>query len=150
MDQVCKDAQEFLTQIFNDFGFDLEVEASWEDNEGCNLDITGEDIPLVLSDNGELLDAFETLLFQVYGRGLERRHRFVCDADGFRQTRRKELNAMASFAAQTVREKGLPFTFGVLTSSERRAIHLALKEEEDLSTESVGDGRDRRLRVSLR
>jgi len=37
-----------------------------------------------------------------------------------------------------------------LNSTERRVIHLALQSEEDLITESVGDGRDRRLQVRLK
>jgi spoIIIJ-associated protein len=100
-----------------------------------------------LAENGELLDAFEVILFQAYGRSLSREHRFIVDAEGFRQTRKAELHAMARFAAEHVRKNGVPFTFGVLNSTERRVIHLALQQEEDLATESVGDGRDRRLQV---
>ena len=104
----------------------------------------------MLSENGEMLDAFETLLFQIYGRELDRDKRFICDADGFRQTRKAELQAMARFAAQQVRKNDRPFTFGVLNSTERRVIHLTLQVEEDLLTESVGQGRDRRLQVRLK
>jgi spoIIIJ-associated protein len=56
---------------------------------------------------------------------------------------------MAKFAAKNVREKGVPFTFGELNSTERRMIHLTLKDEDDLLTESVGMGNDRRLKISL-
>ena len=97
-----------------------------------------------------MLDAFETLLFQIYGRELDRSQRFVCDADGFRQTRKAELQAMARFAAQNVRKNDRPFTFGVLNSTERRVIHLTLQSESDLITESVGAGRDRRFQVRLK
>ena len=89
------------------------VSSEWTD-EGCLLNLSGEDVPLLLSENGEMLDAFETFLFQIYGRELDRQHRFICDADGFRQTRKAELQAMARFAAQNVRKNGRPFTFGVL------------------------------------
>ncbi len=150
MNEVCENAQEFLTQVVKDFGFELDVSSEWNDNEGCIVNFEGEDVGLVLSDNGELLDAFETLLFQLFGRELDREHRFICDAEGFRKTRKAELTAMAKFAAQNVREKGIPFTFGDLNSTERRAIHLALHDQEDLLTESVGDGRDRRLQVRIR
>lgn len=150
MNKVCQKAEDFLTEIVDDLRFDLEVSAEWTDEEGCTLNLSGEDSHFLLSENGEMLDAFETLLFQVYGRELERQHRFICDADGFRQTRKAELGAMARFAAQNVRKNEKPFTFGVLNSTERRLIHLALKEEEDLVTESVGDGRDRRLQVRLK
>ncbi|MGI8885069.1 MAG: protein jag [Pyrinomonadaceae bacterium] len=129
--------------------FNLEVSGEWTD-EGCHLNLSGDDVSLILSENGELLDAFETILFQSFGRELDREHRFICDADGFRQTRKAELQAMARYAAQNVRKSGRPFTFGLLNSTERRVIHLTLQSEEDLITESVGDGRDRRLRVSYK
>lgn len=148
MKEVCQKAETFLTDIFAEMRFDLDVSSEWTD-EGCLLDLSGEDASLALSENGELLDALETILFQVYGRDLDRQHRFICDADGFRQTRKSELLAMARFAAQNVRKTGRPFTFGVLNSTERRVIHLALQAEADLKTESVGVGRDRRLQVSL-
>ncbi|MEZ5308230.1 MAG: R3H domain-containing nucleic acid-binding protein [Pyrinomonadaceae bacterium] len=148
MNEICENAEAFVAETIADFNFSLEVSASWVEDEGCVLDLTGEDTALVLAENGEMLDAFETLLFQMFGRELDREHRFICDADGFRQTRKSELAAMAKFAAKNVREKGIPFTFGVLNSTERRLIHMALKEEEDLLTESVGQGRDRRLKVS--
>jgi spoIIIJ-associated protein len=149
MNEACENAEQFLSGLVKDIGFEVEVSAEFTD-EGCILDLHGPDSHILHAENGEMLDAFETILFQVYGRELDREHRFVCDADGFRQTRKSELHAMAKFAAKQVRDKGVPFTFGVLNSTERRIIHMVLSEESDLSTESVGEGRDRRLQVRLK
>ncbi len=149
MNEICTKAEEFLTEIVNDLRFDLSVSAEWTE-EGCILDLSGEDSSFLLSENGEMLDAFETILFQIYGRELDREHRFVCDAEGFRKSRKAELQAMARFAAQNVRKNERPFTFGVLNSTERRIIHLTLQEEKDLITESVGTGRERRLQVKFK
>lgn len=149
MNEVCQNAKDFLTGIISDMKLNLSISDEWTD-EGCVLNFEGDDSSYLLSENGELLDSFETLLFQIYGRELDREHRFICDADGFRRSRQAELQAMARFAAQTVRNKGLPFTFGVLNSTERRLIHLTLQVEEDLITESIGSGRDRRLQVRLK
>ena len=148
MNEICENANEFLSGLVADLGFDLGVAAEWTD-EGCVLNLSGEDAHFALAENGELLDAFEVLLFQIYGRELDREHRFIVDADGFRQSRKAELHAMARFAADQVRKNGRAFTFGVLNSTERRIIHVTLKEEDDLITESVGDGRERRLQVRL-
>jgi predicted RNA-binding protein Jag len=57
---------------------------------------------------------------------------------------------MAKHAADRVRSTGAPFIFGEMNSSERRIIHLALAESNDLYTESVDDGRVRKLRVALK
>lgn len=149
MNENCQKAEQFLSELVADMRFDLSVYSQWT-NDGCFLNLSGEDVPFLLSENGEMLDAFETILFQIYGRELERTQRFTCDADGFRQTRKAELQAMARFAAQNVRKNGRPFTFGKLNSTERRVIHLMLQEETDILTESVGDGRERRLQIRLK
>jgi spoIIIJ-associated protein len=149
MTESCQQAEAFLSELLADLRFNLSVSSEWTD-DGCMINLSGDDVPLLLSENGEMLDAFEVLLFQIYGRDFERTQRFICDADGFRQSRKAELQAMARFAAQNVRKNGRPFTFGVLNSTERRIIHLTLQTEEDLLTESVGAGRDRRLQVRLK
>ena len=149
MNAVCENAKEFLSGVLSEMRFDMTVDASWTD-EGCQLDLHGEDAHLARAENGEMLDALEVLLFQVYGRELEREHRFIVDADGYRHTRRSELQAMARFAAEQVRKNSRAFTFGVFNSTERRVIHLTLQQEDDLATESVGVGRERRLQVRLK
>jgi spoIIIJ-associated protein len=148
-EEILENSKEFLIETLKDFRFALEVSAQKVD-EGFYFDLTGEDTPFLLNESGEMLDALEVLLFQVFGKNIERTERFICDADGFRQTRKAELQAMARFAAQNVRKSGNAFTFGKLNSTERRIIHLTLQAETDLSTESVGDGRERRLRVQLK
>ena len=148
MNQTCENAKEFLSGLLSDMKFDLTVSSEWNE-DGCLLNLSGEDAHFALAENGELLDAFETILFQAFGRELDREHRIIVDAEGFRQTRKAELHAMARFAADQVRKNGRPFTFGALNSTERRIIHTSLQKEEDLFTESVGDGRDRRLQVRL-
>ena len=149
MTETCTNAERFLTELVEDLGLQLKVSSEMT-TEGCCLNLEGEDSHFAHAENGELLDAFETLLFQIFGRQLDREHRFVVDADGYRRTRKKELQAMARFAGDQVRKSGRPFTFGVLNSTERRIIHTTLQTEEDLTSESVGDGRDRRLQVRLK
>ena len=149
MNEICENAEKFLTEIIADLGFNFKVSATWTD-EGCVMDLHGEDTHFALAESGELLDSFETLLFQVYGRQLDRDHRFIVDAEGYRRTRKKELQAMARFAGDQVRKNGIPFTFGVLNSTERRVIHTTLLGEPDLTSESIGDGRERRLQVRLK
>lgn len=141
--------QEFLNQLFSDFKFDLQA-AEQTQPDGVLLDITGADSGFLHNENGELLDALETILFQVYGKEIGRDARFSVDADGFRQTRKTELVAMARFAAESVRKNGRAFVFGVLNSNERRIIHSTLQAEIDLQTESIGEGKARRLQVSLK
>ena len=146
MQETCNQTNEFLNEILSGMNFNLTSSSSVTE-DGCLFNISGEDTSYLLAENGEMLDALEVVLFQIFGREMDRSQRFTCDADGFRSTRKAELQAMAKFAAMNVRKEGRPFTFGKLNSTERRVIHMTLQEEEDLITESVGDGRDRRLQI---
>jgi spoIIIJ-associated protein len=149
MNDIQERANEFLKNTISEFKFDLQIEPAKKE-EGYYFNLQGKDVSFLHSESGEMLDALEVLLFQVFGKEIDKSERFICDADGFRQTRKAELQAMAKFAANSVRKNGNPFTFGKLNSTERRIIHLCLQAEEDLHTESVGDGRDRRLQISLK
>jgi spoIIIJ-associated protein len=149
MKQAFEHAQDFLNAVFDGAKFDLRAKAS-EFEGGCMLDIEGSDAPLLRAEGGELLDALEHLVNQSFGRGLEQGQRFVCDVDSFRAMREAELRAMARHAAERVRSSGVAFTFGPMNPNERRVIHLSLAAEEDLATESVGEGNARRLKVSLK
>lgn len=149
MSEVYQKSQDFLTEVLTDLRFKLNVSGE-KTAEGFLFNMSGDDVHFLLSESGEMLDALETILFQAFGRELDRSERFICDANGFRQTRKAELQAMARFAAQSVRKNSKPFLFGKLNSTERRVIHLTLQAESDLQSESIGDGRERRLQVRLK
>jgi spoIIIJ-associated protein len=142
-------AEEFLNTVFEKSGLDLRASGK-ESEQGCVLDLKGDDAPLLRAEGGELLGALEHLVNQIHGRSLPHGQRFVCDVDDFRATREAELRVMARHAADRVRSSRAPFNFGPMDASERRVIHLALADEPDLHTESVGEGNARRLRVSLK
>lgn len=149
MNQECIQAQDFLNAIFD--GANLELRAGVDTNQpGCFLNIEGADASLLLSEGGELLEALQHILNQAFGRVLPKEERIICDVENFRATREAELRAMARHAAERVRSSGVAFTFGPMNPNERRVIHMALATEEDLHTESVGEGNARRLKVSYK
>ena len=145
----CDQAAGFLDSVFASARLDLRTTVQ-ETVTGLSLNIYGSDSELLLNDAGDLLDALQHLVNQAFGRSLPRGNRIICDVQSFRATRAAELRAMANHAAGRVRATGLAFTFGPMSASERRIIHLTLAESSDLHTESMGDGLARKLRVSLR
>ena len=149
MSEASEQAEGFVNEVFRAAGFDLTATVK-ETAHGTVLNLKGDDSSLLLSEGGEVLDAMQHLVNQAFGRQLEEGSRFICDVENFRATREAELHAMANHAANRVRKTGLAFTFGPMNSNERRVIHLVLAEEEDIATESVGDGPNRRLKVSLK
>jgi spoIIIJ-associated protein len=149
MEDVFKQAAEFLEDVFARLGLHLRVTLK-QGLTGQVLDIDGDDAELVQSQTGELLEALQHLVNQIFGRSLSGGARLVCDVHGFRATREAELQAMANLAANRVRKTGIAFTFEPMNSNERRIIHLTLAEVEDLYTESIGEGAERKLRVGLK
>jgi len=147
MTEVAQQAAEFLEDVFDKTGLQLQV-AVKQGIAGEVLDIEGRDAELLQAQTGELLEAFQHLVNQVFGRSLTGSARLVCDAHGFRATREAELQAMANLAANRVRQTGIAFTFEPMSANERRIIHLTLAESPDLFTESIGEGADRKLRIA--
>lgn len=146
MTEVSQQAAEFLEKVFDMTGLQLQVGVK-QGLAGDVLDIEGHDAELLQAQTGELLEALQHLVNQVFGRSLAGGARLVCDVNGFRATREAELQAMASLAANRVRQTGMPFTFEPMSANERRIIHLTLADSADLYTESVGEGADRRLKI---
>jgi len=62
------------------------------------------------------------------------------DCMGHRKARLEELRMSARVAAEKVRHSGTPYQFAPMSSRERRMLHLALRDEQDLRTESEGEG----------
>ena len=149
MDETYTQAVEFLQEVFAKSGLELSV--TLEQVEDCAaLDLDGRDAELLLAEGGEALEAVQHIVNQAFGRKLARGQRLVCDVRGFRATREAELRAMAHHAAAQVRSTGQPFIFGLMNANERRILHLTLADTEDLYTESIGEAKDRRLKVSLK
>ena len=145
--EVTQQAAEFLENVFEQTGLQLRV-AVKQGITGEVLDIEGQDAELLQAQTGELLEALQHLINQVFGRSLAAGQRLVCDVNGFRATREAELQAMANLAANRVRQTGIAFTFEPMSANERRIIHLTLAESPDLFTESIGEGSDRKLRIA--
>ena len=146
MSEVTQQAAQYLEDVFVATGLQLRV-AVKQGVAGEVLDIEGKDSELLQAQTGELLEALQHLVNQVFGRSLTGGARLVCDVNGFRATREAELQAMANLAANRVRQTGMAFTFEPMSANERRIIHLTLADSEDLSTESIGEGSDRKLRI---
>jgi spoIIIJ-associated protein len=146
MTEVTQQAAQYLEDVFEATGLHLQVNVT-HGVGGEVLDISGKDAELLQAQTGELLEALQHLINQVFGRSLVGSGRLVCDVNGFRATREAELQAMANLAANRVRQTGMAFTFEPMSANERRIIHLTLADSPDLSTESIGEGSERKLRI---
>ncbi|MBY0375351.1 MAG: hypothetical protein K2Q23_15260 [Bryobacteraceae bacterium] len=138
----------FLEETIDNAGLDLDVdvaEAGAErhsdfENPELVINFSGPDVGMLLEHKAELLLALEHLTMEVLRMPAED-HSLICfDANDYRRIRIEELRMSASTAAERVRKTHAPFLFAPMNSRERRILHLALRAETDLRSESVGAG----------
>jgi spoIIIJ-associated protein len=118
----------------------------WEKPE-ILVDFSGPDAPLLLDRGGELLRALELLALEMLRLPSGEHEKISFDCQNQRSLRIQELRTAATVAAEKVRRTGTPYEFSPMSSRERRIVHLALRDEADLRTESEGEGMRRCLVV---
>ncbi|HVO79480.1 MAG TPA: R3H domain-containing nucleic acid-binding protein [Terriglobales bacterium] len=117
----------------------LPEERDWERPE-ILVELSGPDSPLLLERGGELLRSLELLALEML-RLPGNEHEKICfDCMNQRAMRLEELRMAANVAAEKVRKSGIPYQFAPMSSRERRIVHLALRDHDDLRTESQGEG----------
>ena len=121
-------------------------ERDWERPE-IMVELSGPDSPLVLERGAELLRAIELLALEMLRLPGNEHEKINFDCMNHRAMRLEELRIAADVAAERVRKTGAPYQFTPMSSRERRIVHLALREQEDLRTESEGEGLRRCLIV---
>jgi|SRR5271165_2268984 len=141
---------QFLQPILSTAGFELEYELSETrsphpevENPEVTIKFTGDDVDLLLANRGELLLALEHLSMEALRVPAEDHSLLSFDANDYRLLRIEELRMSALAAAEKVKRTHTPFHFNPMTSRERRVIHLALRDEKELRSESLGVGPNR-------
>jgi spoIIIJ-associated protein len=138
---------EFLNPLLAHAGFEVTYELRSPDNphpEVENPEVTvnfsGADVDLLLANRAELLLALEHISMEALRLPAEDHSLISFDANDFRLLRLEELRLSAMAAAEKVKRTHTPFHFNPMSSRERRVIHLALRDEKELRSESLGVG----------
>jgi spoIIIJ-associated protein len=147
VDSLRPRLEQFLTPVLKQADFELSYELREPENphpEVENPEVTvvfaGPDVDLLLANRAELLLALEHLSMEALRLPAEDHSLISFDANDHRLLRMEELRMSAMAAAEKVKRTRIPFHFNPMTSRERRVIHLALREEKELRSESVGVG----------
>jgi spoIIIJ-associated protein len=104
------------------------------------VEFAGPDAPLLLERGAELMRSMELLAMEMLRLEGNQHEKISFDCMGHRKARLEELRLSARVAADRVRQTGTPYHFAPMSSRERRILHLALRDEQDLRTESDGEG----------
>jgi len=144
--------EEFLEPVLENGGFELEfeiVEGDSSDPEIENPEVvvkfSGADVDMLLANRAELLLALEHVTMEALGVPSEDHSRISFDANDYRMLRIEELRMSANAAAEKVHRTGQYFEFNPMNSRERRVIHIALRNDSAVRSESHGWGPQRHV-----
>lgn len=111
------------------------------------IEIHGQDMSSLIGPRGETLSALQYLSRLMVGHQLKQRANFVLDVEGYRQRREQALARLAERMAQKVVKQGRAMSLEPMPPHERRVIHMTLREDKDVYTESTGEGNRRKVRI---
>jgi spoIIIJ-associated protein len=146
--------REFLVRIAQDAQLDLKFDIvpgehthpDFEDPEVV-VRFSGGDTDLLLANKAEVLLALEHLAMEMLRIPAEDHSRICFDANDYRVLRIEELRLSATTAAEQVKRTRVPFHFNPMSSRERRILHLSLRNETGVRSESTGAGPHRQVVV---
>src|SRR6266705_2220352 len=114
------------------------------------IDISGRDLGALIGWRGETLRALQSVTNVMLGRQLAEGARVIVDVERYRQRREHTVREIALRAARQVKMTGDAITLDAMQAFERRAIHLALQDDPDVGSSSIGEEPDRRVVVGPR
>ncbi len=116
------------------------------------LNIRGinENLGLLIGRRGETLASLQLLVNLIVSHRTKHRMRIIVDAENYRERREENLRSLALRVAQQVRSYRRSIALEAMPPHERRIVHIALSDSKDISTESIGEGEERRVVISLK
>jgi spoIIIJ-associated protein len=139
--------------VIEDFFKKLDVVASAEitaSDDSIDVELTTDESGIIIGYHGETLESLQLLLSLGVSKKIGRFIRVLVDVGGYRQQRTEYLTQLASQMKEAVMSENQERIINSLKSWERRVVHMLLKDDPDVITESQGTGRDRVLVVRPR
>ncbi|MCY3895544.1 MAG: Jag N-terminal domain-containing protein [Chloroflexi bacterium] len=143
------EAEELLENLLDRMGFVADFDLVSEEPLAYNI-VGDDDFGRLIGRQGETLRAFGYLVNLMLGRRMGRPCRVIVDVNGYRQRRADQLAELAETLADEVRATQEPITLEAMPANERRLVHVALADDEDVRTYSIGEGDERRVVISPR
>ncbi len=155
-DELDEDAlagRQVLQDLLERMGVEarIAVQRAEDDDEGEDphwiLNISGDRVNRLIGRRGETLSSLQHIVRLICSRRLERRANIIVDAGGYKSGRSKRLRGLANRMAKQAVQQGRTITLEPMHPNERRIIHMTLRGRNDVMTQSVGEGRGRKVTI---
>ncbi len=149
--EVIKKTEKIIEKFVNLLGVSCSRKISIEVDEGdkkyIKVIFEGDSLGDLIGYKGRVLNAIQIILSQIISFKLGESINVLVDVNNYRQRRKEYLESLARRAAQEARDNKQSVELPPLSPFERRIIHLCLKDEKGVTTESVGEGEERHVVV---
>ncbi|MCL0073386.1 protein jag [Dehalococcoidia bacterium] len=144
---VAAIAREVVEKLLSLVEVDATVQVSGgeDDQSPLSIDVSNGDLGVLIGRRGQTLASLQYMVNIIIGRKLKSGVRVIVDVAGYRKRRDEELQNMTLRVAELVKSTRRSITLEPMPAMERRVVHLALRDDPDLATQSVGFGDSRKV-----
>ena len=139
-------AKELTKGLLERMGVRAEVEGFLKEGNLC-LEVRGDQEGILIGKHGRTLEALQMLVNRMVNKRLKNAMRVVLDVDDYRKRRAESMAQMARRLGDEAKKTGRSQVAALLNAYDRRIIHLTLKEDPFLETESIGEGELKRVKI---
>jgi len=148
LDEIADTAIAALKDVLKYFNVGEVTIDEYEGDEGeLILDITGDDLAVLIGRHGKTLDALQFLISAITVRKIGYRFPVIIDVESYKNRQRQKLEALARSSANKAASQGRSIKMRPMTPYERRIIHVALRDDDRVNTASEGEGMERHVVV---
>ncbi len=139
-------AKQLTIGLLNRMRLKTEVEGFFKDGS-LYLEIKGDQEGILIGKYGRTLESLQLLINRMVNKQLKNSMRVIIDIDDYRKRRSDSMAKMAQRLGEKVKRTGHSLTVGPFNAHDRRIVHLTLKEDPSLKTESLGEGDLKKIKI---
>lgn len=136
-----------VTDLLGKLKVEAKVEVVKEEDDHYQVNLETEETGLLIGHHGETVNSFQLLLGVILFKKTGEWIHVVVDVGGYRKMREESIKEMVNRIVTEVETNREPVQLPPLTPFERRAVHMMLTDHQTVVSESIGEGRDRRLTI---
>ncbi|WP_297155989.1 R3H domain-containing nucleic acid-binding protein [uncultured Ellagibacter sp.] len=148
LDAIADTAIAALQGILKYFNVGEVTIDEYEGDEGeLILDITGDDLAVLIGRHGRTLDALQFVISAITVRSMGFRYPVIVDVEGYKSRQRDKIESIARSTANKAASQHRNVKMRPMTPYERRIVHIALRDDDRVDTASEGEGSARHVVV---
>jgi spoIIIJ-associated protein len=139
-------SRELMLGLLQRLGVETEVEGSMKEGDLC-LDVKSDEGGILIGKHGRTLESLQILINRMVNKRVKKPVRVILDIADYKKRRADSLKRMAGRLGENAKRTAMEITIGPFNAYERRIVHLALKEDPSLKTESLGEGDWKKIKI---